>query len=133
MKKYFVEGIDEPLEYGDTVNLDLAKDSDGKGITKHATLTFTPQNKDVLIDLGIVEEREVEEKEDDTEDDECPLDEFTKELNTFIEATGEIINSLSTDIEDLKKRVKTLERESVSLFSKKDFSIPMPPLEKFLY
>ena len=65
MKKYFMTGTDDELEYGDIIKVDLSK---GKK-HEHIECKFHPALVGILLDEGIIEMRDVEEKEEeDTKD-----------------------------------------------------------------
>lgn len=64
MKKYFMTGTDDELEYGDIIKVDLSK---GKK-HEHIECKFHPALVGILLDEGIIEMRDVEEKEEEEED-----------------------------------------------------------------
>ena len=95
MKKYFVVETDEVIEFGEVVNITLFKElKDGK-VTIEKDVEFTEDSKDRLIELGFVEEREVEEDD----------------LIDFGDEPCEALTALEEDFEALEKRVDSLETE----------------------
>ena len=62
-KKYFVVETDEICEFGDVVNLTFFKEvKDGK-VTVEKEVEFNESTMDWMIEMGFVEEREVEEND----------------------------------------------------------------------
>lgn len=93
MKKYFIKETDEVLEYGDVIELSLEKEVEDGCITCEKEVKFIEGMEDFLIDLGIIEEREVNDELLDFEDEEgCPL-----------------LNALMEDFEVLEERVDKME------------------------
>ena len=131
MKKYFVKGIeDEQLEYGDVVGVDLVKESDDKTktITRHVEVPFTPDTKDMLLDLEIIEEKEVEEDkeasiedvvEGNTDSDGCPVEEAIDNIDEAISQITDILSEHQTIIKKLMHKVEILEKkkEPIDIFS----------------
>ena len=125
MKKYFVKGIeDEPLEYGDVVGVDLVKESDDKikTIKRHVEVPFTPNTKDMLLDLEFIEEKEVEEDKEAEEDKEpsvedaiegytdsdgCPIEETIDNIDEAISQITDILSEHQAIIKKLLHKVET--------------------------
>ena len=74
--KFFMAGTDDELQFGDTIEVDLTKEA-GKNHVKHHHIEckFHPMLVDILLEKGIIEEREVEEEMLDLADDDIDLDE----------------------------------------------------------
>lgn len=99
MKKYFLQETAEELEFGDMIVLDLSHDMEN-GHTKHHHLEckFMPELVPILLEEGIIEEKEVkEEKPLDFQDDYPMIDELLKAN------------------QNLEKRVYTLEKAVIKL------------------
>lgn len=99
MKKYFLQETAEELEFGDMIVLDLSHDMEN-GHTKHHHLEckFIPELVPILLEEGIIEEKEVEEdKPLDFQDDSPMIDELLKAN------------------QNLEKRVYTLEKAVIKL------------------
>ncbi len=99
MKKYFLQETAEELEFGDMIVLDLSHDMEN-GHTKHHHLEckFMPELVPILLEEGIIEEKEVkEEKPLDFQDDSPMIDELLKAN------------------QNLEKRVYTLEKAVIKL------------------
>lgn len=99
MKKYFIKETDEELEFGDIVELDLFKETSSKSVNHTVEVKFTEDIANLLVDAGIVEERE---------------DEDTPHRISFLDddVTGECERSyfsLMNYVELLDKRLKRLE------------------------
>ena len=103
MKKYFVVETDEVIEFGEVVNLTLFKDIEDGKITIEKCVEFNEDSMDWLIEMGFVEEREVEEEEDNTPENDLP--DFDDETPC------EALEALEEDFENLEKKVESLEQE----------------------
>ena len=94
MKKYFVVETDEAIEFGEIINLTFFKEIEDGKITVEKDVEFTEDSKDRLIELGFVEEREVEENDLIDFSDEQPC---------------EALAALEEDFEELEQRVDAME------------------------
>ena len=128
MKKYFCVETDEIVEFGDVVNLTFTKDLEDGKVTIEKGIEFTKDSMDWLIEMGFVEEREVE-KENllDFEDEPCEalsaleeafktleekvklLESLSRDTHTWSNSASEKILSLEDEVVLLKKRVKIVE------------------------
>ena len=95
MKKYFMTGTDDELEYGDIIEVDLSK---GKK-HEHIECKFHPAIVGILLDEGIIEIRDVEEKEK----------EDTKDVLEF-DDEDDIIEMLNEVLEMQKEQAKLLDK-----------------------
>ena len=64
MKKYFMKGTEDELQFGDVIELDFVGEEDG--VTKHTHLEckFLPELVDELLKEDIVEVRETKDKKE---------------------------------------------------------------------
>jgi hypothetical protein len=93
MKKYFVVETDEAIEFGDVVNLTFFKEIEDGKVTIEKEVEFNKDTMALLIEMGFVEVREVEEEDlIDFEDDSC-----------------EALSALEEDLEALEERVDNIE------------------------
>ena len=105
MKKYFIAGSDEELEFGDVIELDLTKE------TKHGThcveseVTFSPDILPLLLEIGAVEEKDEKNLIDFSEDE--PSDELD-ELYERIEDIEARVEEQDEMIEEMMKGIKSL-------------------------
>lgn len=99
MKKYFMQDTAEELEFGDMIVLDLSHDMEN-GHTKHHHLEckFMPELVPILLEEGIIEEKEVEEDKPLDFQDDCSM-----------------IDDLLKANQNLEKRVYTLEKAVIKL------------------
>ncbi len=68
MEKYFMKGTDDVLEFGDQIVLDFSsKDEEGKTTHHHLDCKFIPVLVDTLLENDIIEVREVEGDEEETD------------------------------------------------------------------
>jgi hypothetical protein len=87
MKKYFLKGTGEELEFGDEIQLEME-------------CKFHPDIADMLIEDGIIEEKEtISFAEEDEED------------------SDEAIDAICEDLENLDKRVEALEKLTKSMYN----------------
>ena len=94
MKKYFVVETDEICEFGDVLHLVFFKEiKDGK-VTVEKDVEFSEDTMDRMIEMGFVEEREVEEND---------LIDFGNE------EPCEALAALEEDFEELEQRVDAME------------------------
>jgi hypothetical protein len=111
MKKYFIAGSDEELEFGDVIALDLTKE------TKHGThcveseVTFSPDILPLLLEIGAVEEKDeknlIDFSEDEPSDELDELYERIEDIEASMEAQGEMIDEM---MEGLKSLVDILNK-----------------------
>lgn len=148
MKKYFVKGIeDESLEYGDVVGVDLVKESDDKTktITKHVEVPFTPDTEDMLLGLGVIEEKEFEEDKepsvedvvkDNTDANGCSVEEAINNIDEAISEITDILSEHQAIIKKLIHKVETLEKkkEFINIFNPSSYKpSPFEPVVTALY
>jgi hypothetical protein len=105
MKKYFIAGSDEELEFGDVIELDLTKE------TKHGThcvgseVTFSPDILPLLLEIGAVEEKDeknlIDFSEDEHSDELDELYERIEDIEASMEAQGEMIDEMMEGIKSL--------------------------------
>lgn len=98
MKKYFMQETAEELKFGDMIVLDLSKEMEN-GHTKHHHLEckFIPELVPILLEEGVIKEKEVK--------DEKPLDSLDNDA--LINLVKEIIEAN----EKLELRVDKLEEQ----------------------
>ena len=106
MKKYFVVETDEAIEFGDVVNLTLFKELEDGKVTVEKDVEFTEDSKDRLIELGFVEEHEVEEEDlIDFQDEPC---ESLVDLEEDFEALEERVDNIEGLIKEIYETVKSI-------------------------
>jgi hypothetical protein len=103
MKKYFIAETDEELVFGDTIELDLTKKTMHGSHTIEGAIKFSELSLPLLLEIGAVEEREVEEEEDNTPEDNL--------IDFGDETPCEALEALEEDFEALEERVESLEQE----------------------
>jgi hypothetical protein len=97
MKKYFMAGTDDELQFGDVIELDFVREmKNGKVKHQHMEVKFIPELVDVLIENEVIEEKE----EDITGCDK-------KAIISFLEDDFE--DDLEDRVEELEDRVTELE------------------------
>lgn len=99
MKKYFMQETAEELEFGDMIVLDLSEDMKN-GHTKHHHLEckFMPELVPILLEEGVIVEKEVKEDKPLDFQDNCPM-----------------VDDLLKANQNLEKRVYTLEKAVIKL------------------
>ena len=103
MKKHFITDTDEALVFGDTIQLNLTKKIKHGQHTIEGEIKLSELSLPLLLEIGAIEEREVEEEEDNTpENDILDFDE---------ESPCEALEALEEDFETLEEKVESLEQE----------------------
>lgn len=97
MKKYFVVETDEVCEFGDVLNLTFFKDLENGRVTVEKEVKFTEDTMDWMIEMGFVQEREVEDEKDN-------------DLIDFDDEPCEELSALIEDFEALEERVDNMEK-----------------------
>lgn len=98
MKKYFMKGTEDELQFGDMIELDLTEDlPNGKVRHHHLECKFIPELVPLLLEEKIIEVVEEKEKE------EKPLD--------FQDPDSILIDELLKANQNLEHRVYKLEKE----------------------
>ena len=99
MKKYFLADTDDELVFGDVVNVTLEKKTEN-GLHKFTNdVTFSEDNLYFLLDMGIIEERESEEGEENNN-----LINFNDDVDV-----AEAFDDFLRDFEALEDKVDKLE------------------------
>ena len=104
MKKYFVVETDEICEFGDVLNLTMFKELEDGKVTVEKEVEFNESTMDWMIEMGFVEEREVEEN-DLIDFEDCDNCVYGKMLNDLIEGQEDAEKRL----DNLEAKVKNLE------------------------
>ena len=103
MKKYFIAETDEEIQVGETLELDFTKSMKNGRIKHTEEITLSEITVPWLLETGIIEEREVEEEEDNTPDDDI--------LDFQGNAPCEVLSDIIKDFECLEEKVEVLEGE----------------------
>ena len=103
MKKYFITDTNEEIQAGETLQLDFAKEVKHGRIKTTQDITLDEVTIPWLLKTGIIEEREVEEEEDNTPENDL--------LDFEDEEPCEALAGLIEDFESLEERVESLEQE----------------------
>jgi len=107
MKKYFIAETDEELVFGDTLGLDLTKKTKHGSHTIEGAIKFSELSLPLLLEIGAIEEREVEEEEENTPEDDL--------LDFGDETPCEELEALEEDFERLEEKVERLETLAVGV------------------
>ena len=111
MKKYFVVETDEVCEFGDVLNLTFFKDLENGRVTVEKEVKFTEDTMDWMIEMGFVQEREVEEEEEnDLIDFGEPCEELSDLIENF-EALEERVDSMEKMIKEVYDLIKASVKE----------------------
>ena len=101
MKKYYLVESGEEVKFGETLVLELTKESENSTIHKHMEVKFIPELVDILLEQGIIKEEDVENKEEE--------EDVTFEWEEDNSALGKLLQSMIMTNEDLEKKVEELE------------------------
>lgn len=111
MKKYFMKDSGEELKFGDMIELDFTKDTnDGHTCHHHLECKFIPGLIPMLLEQGIIEEKEFENKDTDTPDDDCL--EAVQMIMSTLETIANKIKQMDNKITGLNKIVKNLQHNA---------------------
>lgn len=111
MKMYFLKGVDEPLEFGDTLEFDIVKNGDdNQTVTKHIKCQFQPAIIPLLLEEEVITEKEelIDVADDTKEENTFSMDDFVAGVTTFIHETADTLEYMNKRLADLEKRYKTL-------------------------
>lgn len=115
MKKYFVAGTDEELQFGDTVEMTFTKKTkNGKVVENHLECEFLPELVELLLESEVIEER-------DCEDEQNPIDfsdgvyEGIEDIKDLMEEQAELLKGLTETVAEL---VKVLTKEKAAKTAK---------------
>ena len=112
MKKYFMKGTEDELQFGDLIELDLTKDMpNGKVKHHHLDCKFIPELIPLLLDAEVidaVDEEEEEKKETLDFQEGCPLFEDVLEANEALEMK---VEKLEAAVDVLKESIANLIRK----------------------
>lgn len=111
MKQYFVQKTKEEIQFGDTLDLMLEKRLYGIVIeVRHLTCKFMPELVPLLLEEGIIMEKEVKDEKTDTESG------FENEFDaTFMTTFFNLMDCMMETFEDLELRVDKLEKKIQNL------------------
>lgn len=98
MKKYFIAETDEELEFGDKIQVVLTKKTKHGLHNVETECEFSEDTIPFLLEVGVIEEHEVEEDEENNDMVDFDAGETCEALDELIE-----------DFEDLEERVDALE------------------------
>ena len=107
MKKYFITDTNEEIQVGETLQLDFAKEVKHGRIKTTQDITLNEVTISWLLKTGIIEEREVEEEEDNTSEEDL--------LDFGDETSCEALEALEEDFEALEERVEKLEALTIGV------------------
>lgn len=111
MKKYFMKDSGEELKFGDMIELDFTKNTnDGHTCHHHLECKFIPGLIPMLLEQGIIEEKEFENKDTDTPDNDCL--ETAQMIMSTLETIANKIKQMDNKITDLNKIVKNLQHNA---------------------
>lgn len=111
MKKYFMKDSGEELKFGDMIELDFTKDTnDGHTCHHHLECKFIPGLIPMLLEQGIIEEKEFENKNNDTPDDDCL--ETAQMIMSTLETIANKVKQMDDKITDLNKIIKKLQHNA---------------------
>lgn len=111
MKQYFVQKTNEEIQFGDTLDLMFEKRLYGIVIeVRHLTCKFMPELVPLLLEEGIIMEKEVKDEKTDTENG--SENEFD---TTFMTTFFNLMDCMMETLEDLELRVDKLEKKIQNL------------------
>lgn len=113
MKKYYFKENGKEVKFGDMLEIDLSKDlPNGKTRYHHMECKFHPMLVDMLLEAGIIEEKEVKENTPECENEEmkpCVL----------LDMVCDCLNDIMKHIEEFDERLTDLEEAIAELLPDK--------------
>ena len=118
MKKFFMKGTEDELQFGDLIELDLTKDMpNGKVKHHHLDCKFIPELIPLLLDAEVIDAVDEEEEKEETLDfqEGCPLFEDVIEANEALEMKVEKLEA-AVDVlkESIANLIKKVSKKSVA-------------------
>ena len=110
MKKYFVVETDEICEFGDVLNLTMFKELEDGKVTVEKEVEFNESTMDWMIEMGFVEEREVEENDLIDFSDEQPCEALAA-LEEDFEALEQRVDAMEVMIKEIYDLIKSSVKE----------------------
>lgn len=110
MKKYFMKGTDDELQFGDMIELDFVGEEDGVKKHTHLEVKFLPEYVDELLEEKVIEEKEVE-----SENENDDLIDFNEDFEGFKEAVAEDVEEINDRLRELYKRLAKVEEKVSTL------------------
>ena len=113
MKKYFMKGTDDELQFGEVIELDMVGKEKGKVKHTHLEVEFLPELVDELLEQEVIEERESDEEDDELINFSDDLDEIWDKLektDCVIEELQKQNKKILAEVEALEKLYKTLKK-----------------------
>ncbi len=112
MKKYFMKGTDDEVQFGDMIELDLTKDMENGHVQHHhLECKFVPDLVPLLLEDGIIDVVEDEEEEEGNENleftDDCPV---LKDVIKTNEALELKVDSLEKTVAKLEEKLRSLQK-----------------------
>ena len=107
MKNYFCIETDEQVNFGDELHLTFFKNTENGKVTVEKGITLTEDTLDWMIKMGFIEEREVEEEENNSPENDL--------LDFGDETPCEALEALEEDFERLEEKVERLETLAVGV------------------
>lgn len=109
MKKYFMKGTDDVLEFGDMIVLDLTKDMPNGNVKhQHFEVKFIPELVPLLLEEEVIDEVEVEDDDENKPldfQDNCPMVDELIKANQNLEHR---VYALEKEVDKLKSIVMNL-------------------------
>lgn len=104
MKKYFCVETDEQVVFGETIRLTFFKENKDCKVTVEKQIEFNEHTLNWMMGMGFVEEREVEEEEDNNDllNFDVPCEELSDLIEDF-EALEQRFDSLEGRIANIEK------------------------------
>lgn len=104
MKKYFMKGTEDELQFGDMIELDFTKDTEDGVKHCHMECKFLEELVPMLLENDIIEVVEDDDKEDMGED-------FYKVFAEYLETQNSIDREILKKIENLQEEVAKLKAQ----------------------
>lgn len=123
MKKYFMKGTEDEVQFGEDIVADVVREMGGKCKHTHVDCVFLPELVSLLLEKGVIEEREFDDpKEEEEEEDFIHFENYDEVFNALFEDNESIeakLIELRTLVMDLQDLVQTLNENVKTLAAPK--------------
>ena len=106
MNKFFLKETGEEIKFGDELVLKMEKDTKHKKLYKELTVEFSPLLAPLLLEEGIIENKDVNDASSNEECSDCIIESI---LETQ-EALEKKVDEMEDTIIDLKLQLKALQK-----------------------
>lgn len=119
MKKYFMKGTEDEVQFGEDIVADVVREMGGKCKHTHVDCVFLPELVSLLLEKGVIEEREFDDPKEEEEEDFIHFENYDEVFEALFDDNESIVTKLvelKTLVMDLQDLVQTL-NENVKILA----------------